>query len=368
MNRIAILLCIAAVILPAGCKDKVRPGSAKVERQVLAGLKFVSVPLSQVDSFYETSGTIRPKTTSVISSRIMGTVTTVKVRQGDQVKFGDLLVTIDDRDVAQRTVAAEAGYKEARSALEAAEQNRSLSGVTYERYRNLFMEKAISRQEMDEVETRKKLTDSEYERTSEKVNRAGAMLEEARVFHGFAKITAPSSGMVIDRKIDQGSMASPGMPLLVLEDTSQLKVEAYVDENRLGKFRIGIPAYVIPDGTGVKISGIIGEIVPAVDPASRTYLIKVYVEGRSLKTGMYVKVLIPEGKKEVLLVPKKAVVERGQLAGVFVKDDSGVVTYRLIKIGMLFGDNVEVLSGLKAGESIVVEGMEKAVDGGVVKQ
>jgi RND family efflux transporter MFP subunit len=368
MNRIVTLLCVAAVILSAGCKDKVKPGSAEVQRQVLTGLTFTGIPLSQVDSFYETSGTVKPKTTSVIASRIMGTVTAVKVKQGDQIKSGDLLITIDDRDMAQKTAAAEAGHREARRALEAAEQNRSLAGITHERYRNLFTERAISRQEMDEVETRKKLADSEYERTSEKVNRARAALEETRVSHGFTKITAPLSGVVVDRKIDQGSMATPGIPLLSIEDTSQLKVEAYVDESRSGKFKIGMPVYVAQDGTGAKIAGTIGEIVPAVDTASRTYLIKVYVEGRLLKTGMYAKVFIPEGRKEVLLVPKKAVVERGQLSGVFVKDDGGVITYRLIKTGRLFGDNVEVVSGLKAGESIVTEGMEKAVDGGIVKQ
>jgi multidrug efflux pump subunit AcrA (membrane-fusion protein) len=82
---------------------------------------------------------------------------------------------------------------------------------------------------------------------------------------------------------------------------------------------------------------------------------------------MYTKVLLPEGKKDILLVPKKAVVERGQLTGVFIKDDKGVLTYRLVKTGRLFGDNVELVSGLRAGESIVVEGVEKSVDGGMVK-
>jgi len=368
MKRILILLCIAGMTIFAGCSDKVKPGSAEVQRPVVSGVTVVAVPLTRVDSFYETSGTVRAKATSIVAPRIMGAVTAVKVRQGDMVKSGDLLLTIDDRDATHRVAAAEAAYGEARSALAAAGENRSLAQVTYERYSNLFAEKTISRQEMDQVETRKKIAGSEYERAEEMVRRAKAGLDEAKTNHGYTRITAPVSGPVVERKVDQGSMAVPGMPLLVMEDASQLKVEASIDERLSGKFKIGMPAYVLVEATGTKIRGTVGEVTPAVDSSSRTYVIKIYVEDRALKSGMYVKVSVPEGKKEVLLVPRKAIVERGQLTGIFVKDEKDVLAYRLIKMGAAYGNDVEVLAGLKAGESIVVDGMEKAVDGGVVKQ
>ncbi len=368
MKRILILLCIAGLTIFAGCKGKVKPGSAEVHRQPVSGVTVAALSPTQVDSFYETSGTVKAKAASIVSPRVMGTVTAIRVKQGDIVKAGDLLLTIDDRDASHRVSAAEAAYGEAKSALASARDNSSLAQVTYERYRNLFDEKTISRQEMDQVETRKKVAENEYARAEEMVRRARAGLDEAKTFHGYTRITAPVSGPVVERKVDQGSMAVPGVPLLVMEDTSQLKVEASIDQRLSGKFKVGTPAYVMVESTGSKIRGTIGEVTPAIDPSSRTYVVKIYVEDRSLRSGMYTKVLIPEGKKEVLLVPKKAIVERGQLTGVFVKDEKSVLTYRLIKTGPGYGDNVEVLSGLKAGDSIVVAGVEKAVDGGVIKE
>jgi RND family efflux transporter MFP subunit len=368
MKKFVIFSCVIGMIVLGGCKDKVKPGSVEVQRQAVTDVTVAVISMAQVESFYETSGTVRAKATSIVAPRIMGTVTAMKVKQGDTVKSGDLLLTIDDRDAAHRVSAAEAAYGEARSGLEAAGENRSLARVTHERYSNLFAEKTISRQEMDQFETRKKIAESEYTRAEEVVRRAKAGLDEAKVYHGFTRITAPVTGPVVERKADPGSMAVPGMPLLIIEDSSQLKIEASIDERLSGKIKVGMAAYILIEDTGSRIRGTIGEITPAVDPSSRTFPVKIYVEDRSLRSGMYTKVLIPEGKKDVLLIPKKAVVERGQLAGVFVKDDKGVLTYRLVKTAKLSGDSIEVVSGLKPGESVVVEGVEKAVDGGIVKQ
>ena len=116
------------------------------------------------------------------------------------------------------------------------------------------------------------------------------------------------------------------------------------------------------------IAGTIGEIIPAVDPATRTFLVKAYLKDPSLRSGLYAKIRIPEGKKQVLLIPAKAVVEKGLLTGVYVVDSQGVMTYRIIKTGQVFGDQVEVVSGIKPGERIAVAGLERAIDGGLVKQ
>jgi RND family efflux transporter MFP subunit len=368
MKRFLIFLYLAGAILLVGCEGKVKPGSAEVQRQTVTGVTIATISPTQVDSFYETSGTVRANATSVVAPRIMGAITAVKVRQGDTVKAGDLLLTIDDRDAVHKVSAAEAAYGEAKSGLSAAGENRSLARVTSERYGHLFAEKTISRQEMDQVETRRKIAENEYERAEDMVRRTKAGFDEAKIYLGHTKIISPVTGPIVEKKADPGSMAMPGMPLLVVEDASQLKVEAYIDERLLGRFKVGMPAYIVVGDAGHRIRGTIGEITPAIDPSTRTYALRVYVDDRSLRSGMYVKLFIPEGKKDVLLVPKKAVVERGQLTGIFVKDEKGVLTYRLVKPGRLFGDNVEIVSGLTAGESIVVTGAEKAVDGGVVQQ
>jgi RND family efflux transporter MFP subunit len=354
MKRLLSITVIAALLLSAGCKDKVKPGTAEVKRQAVTGVILAEVHPAQVDEYYETSGTVKAKTISVIASRVMGTVTSIKVKEGDRIHAGQVLMTIDDRDVAQRVKAAE-------KAVEAAKQNKSLMDITYQRYKNLHDEKAISQQEIDQIETQKKVSDMEYER-------AKAMLAEAQVHYGFTRITAPTSGIVTEKKIEPGSMAVPGVPILTVEDNSSYRIEANVDERLSGKLKIGTPVNVVIDSIGQEVKGRISEIVPSVDPMSRTFLVKIDLKSPSLKTGLYGKVLIPEGKKESILVPKKSIVEKGQLVGVYTVDSKGVVTYRLIKTGKKYGEQVEILSGLSGGEKIIVDGVEKAVDGGVVTQ
>jgi RND family efflux transporter MFP subunit len=181
-------------------------------------------------------------------------------------------------------------------------------------------------------------------------------------------VKAPISGIVTEKKIEAGSLATPGMPLYTVEDTSQFKIEAAIDEGLMKKVSPGMAAYILFDKTGEKITGRITKVVPSIDPASRTFLIEVTIQDRSLRSGSYGKVLIPQGKKESLLIPAGAIVERGQLTGVFVVDDKMIVTYRLIKTGRVYDKLAEVLSGLSKGESIIVSGMEKAIEGGIIKQ
>jgi RND family efflux transporter MFP subunit len=252
--------------------------------------------------------------------------------------------------------------------METAGQNRALAEVTFRRYKNLQAEKVITQQEMDEVETRKKVAESEYDRLSQTLRRTGAAVEEARIYHGFARVRAPVSGVITEKKTEPGNLAMPGAPLLTIEETAHFKVEASVDEHLAPKIKKGTKVQVLVEATGERTPAVIGEVVPAVDPGSRTFLIKIPLKAPGLKSGLFCRVLIPVGRKEALLVPKKAVVERGQLTGVYLVDDQRVMTFRLIRTGKDYEDKLEVLSGLKGGEQVAVEGLERAIDGGMVKQ
>ena len=328
----------------------------------------IEVHPTPVDELYETSGTVKAKVISDISSRVIGTVTKINVKQGDRVTKGDLLLTIDDKDLTQRVKAVQQEYAEALKSLESAKQNKSLLDTTYMRYKGLFDEKAVSEQEIDEIENRKNLARLEYERAKATVEKAAAFLKEAEINLGFTKITAPFSGIVTQKKIEVGNMAVSGTPLVVLEDDSSFRLDAYVDEKLLEKLKVGMPVEVKIDALGMQTIGEIYEIVPYIDPMSRTFLIKVDLNDQNLNTGLYGRVTIPIGKKEALLVPQNSIVEKGQLVGVYVVDDRGNVSYRLVKLGRDFNGQSEVLAGLKDGERIIVEGVEKAVDGGIVQQ
>ncbi|MGO9614175.1 MAG: efflux RND transporter periplasmic adaptor subunit [Dissulfurispiraceae bacterium] len=348
------LLVTVYVLSLTGCKSRMPSGPAEVRRQVVTNVSMVDVGTSIVDEYYETSGTARAKTISHISSRTMGNVTKLNVKEGDKVAAGQVLITIDDRDAVQKVIGAE-------KTVEAARQNRSLMETTYQRYKQLYDEKALSQQEIDQIESQRKLAEIEYDR-------AMAGLNEAQVYQGYTKIVAPVAGVVTEKKIDAGSMAAPGSTLLTVEDNSSCTIDAYADEHLLAKLKKGMPVEIVVDSAGQGVKGQIGEIAPAIDPASRTFLIKIELKGALLKTGQYARVRIPVGKKEVILLPIKAVVERGQLTGIYVVDDKGIISYRLIRTGIRYDGGVEVLSGVHLKERVITEGVDRAVDGGIVKQ
>lgn len=358
---------LAAGLLLTGCGEKAAPVAAQVKRPILSGVTIATLASTRVDEFYEAAGTVRAANTITVAGRVMGAVTSLLVKEGDAVEKGRLLLTIDDRDVVQKVKAAEAGYQEAAKALEAAKQNRELTDMTHRRYRKMYDEKAISRQEMDQFETQKKLAGLEYERVQEMVSRAAAGLAEAKIYLGFTRIVSPVNGIVTEKKIEVGGMAVPGMPLLTVESRAAFHAEVTVDEGLSGRLRVGAPVWVSIEAIGRRIPGKITEILPAVDPLSRSFTVKVSLSGDGLRSGLYAKMRIASGKKELILAPRSAIVEKGQLTGVYAVDGQDIVTYRLVRTGKEYDGHWEILSGLKPNDRIIVQGVEKAVDGGIIE-
>jgi len=360
-NLFAVLLLVPALALTACGKEH---GPKEIKRPVVSGVVVERITPSTIDESYDASGTVTARTVSAISSRVMGTVTTVHVKEGQRVKAGQPLITLDARDLDEKVKGAESAYNEALKALGSATHQRDLARTTYERFQKLHEQNALSTQELDNVKTRKNVSELEYQRVEAMVRRAEAGLKEARVYKGFASITSPIDGIISSKKTDTGSMATPGMPLMMVEDDSAYRVEAAVDERFLNTMVTGMSAEVSVSGHVVE--GHVVEIVPSVDPVSRTFIVKLEVAGGALRSGQYVKVSFATGRKVSLLVPAKAVVRKGQLTGVYRVDDNGLVTYRLIKAGKMHGQSVEILSGIEPGERVVVDNVKQAVDGGVL--
>jgi len=348
-----VLACgVLFVAVIGGCTAET--GRGEVERPAVAGVVVEAVAPVRSHELYETSGTVRSENTSVIASRVMGVVTSLNVREGERVKAGRLLITIDDKDARERANAAA-------MALEAARQNRDLSEVTFRRYASLFEQKIIARQEMDQVQTRRDVASAEYER-------ARAMAEEAKTFLGFTRITSPVDGVVTRKHIDAGSMASPGMPLLTVETLGDVYVEAAMDEGLRGRVKAGMPADVVDGSLGRSLKGTVREVLPDISPTTRTFIVKIDIGEGDLTSGLFVRVKIPVGEKDALVVPPGALIRKGQLTGVYVVDATGVVTYRLIKEGRATDKGIEVISGLKPHERIITQGVHRGVDGGIIAQ
>ncbi len=368
MNKTRIAVAGLLILALTGCKDKIEPGAAGMARAKVSGAATMKIGLQPTAIFHDAAATVTPLVESSVSGRIMGPVVSVSVEEGDRVKKGQLLIVIESEEISSKKAAAEAAYREAVKARTAAEQNRNLAENTYNRFKNLYQEKALSLQEFDKIKTQKELAVLEYERMQESAKRAEAGLDEAEVYQSYKEIASPVDGLVTGRFIDPGTMAMPGMRLLTIEDTSRYRLEAEIDESLAGKITPGVDAEVEIKALQKILQGKVSKIVKAVDPHSRTFKVIIALPPETdLHSGLYARVKIPVGREELVLVPAEAVVSKGQLTGVYVVDSDRIVIYRLVRLGRKYGKKVEILSGLQPGETIIAEKRAGIGDGVILE-
>jgi len=331
----------------AGCSDK-REGAGAVH-PVVKGLVTSRVELRSVPEVFTATGTVRAKNSAQLSARIQGTVSAVHARAGDRVRRGQLLLTLEAAESA--AAAAAAGH-----AVEEAMARKRLADVTFERFSRLYEEQAVTRQELD---TRL----AERDTAARALARARETARAAGTVAGYTRVTAPFSGIVTSRSVDPGATVFPGMPLLTVEEEGSYRLEAATPESLLGKVKTGqVVPVTLDDGAG-NSSGTVVEIVPRVDPVSRTFVVKLDIPSAGLRSGRFGRALFPVGETRAILVPSAALVEQGQLVSVWVLDGGNIARMRLVKPGAAYGDRVEILAGLAEGERIVVGGVEKVTDG-----
>jgi len=390
------VVSLAMMITSCGKKEE-----AVIEKPAtIEGVKIETIRISPVPEDYEAVGTVRSKTTSVLSSKTVGNILAIHVREGDRVRMGQPLIEIDDRDSRAQLQKAQAGLREvqdaqeemdqniraAESAREAAEAGRSLAAATFKRYSNLLEEKSVSRQEFDEVQAKLKVAEAEVDRAGRmlqalmakksqlvaKVDQVKADITSAQVYVGYSRILSPINGVVTSKQAEVGLLAAPGVPLLTLEDNSRYRLEVSVEDSMLKKVRVDTPVRISIDALGPQeFSSRVTEIVPASDPGSRSSTVKIdlfdekggAVGQTVLRSGLFGKARFAVGQKQLIKVPQKAILQRGQLTGVFVVDPSNIVRLRLIKTGKQYDDQLEVLSGLNDGDRIAVEGLERVKEG-----
>ncbi len=365
-KHIALILIITLLVILYFIFDRHKPVRHTDENPAHVNVKILTLTKKDVNDFYETAGTIQAKTISVISSRIMGTINEIFVKLGDKVSAGQQLLLIDDKELQQQVNAAQAGYEGAKKVLETAQSNKALADTTYNRYKQLFDAKALSGQEMDRITNQKEAADLEDKRAQASVQSAEANLHQAKINLDYSRITSPVDGIVTQKNIDKGSMAMPGTALLTIEDVREYKIEVNVDERMANQFTISMPINVIVDSISRTFNADINEIVPSIDTSSRTFVLKAVIkdpnEGK-LSNGLFARVLIPQKKINILVVPEKAVVRRGQLVGVYVLGEQDRIIFRMIRTSRTFGSDIEVISGLRENEKIIVDGINKVSEG-----
>lgn len=337
MAAVAVLLLWLAGVfapkVPSTAERPAKPERVRTERVV--PVRNVRRPLVE-----PAVGTIRAVHETTIGSKLLARVVEVDLKAGQQVETGDVLVRLDDTDLRAKRKQAEAAVVAAEAALSQAQGDA-------ERYTKLLKSNAVSRQEYDRAQSAQRSAQAELHRAQEANNEVQAMLE-------WATIRSPMTGVVIDKKVDVGDMVTPGQTLATILNPKRMQLVATVRESLAQRLRVGQEIEVMIENLDTKCRGTISEIVPEAQSASRAFEVKVTgpcPEG--VYSGMFARILIPLDDEEVLIVPRHAVRNVGQLELIDVVVD-GKQSRRAIRTGRVFGDEVEVLSGLRGGEQIAL--------------
>jgi RND family efflux transporter MFP subunit len=346
-------LVAAAVLGLSSCSSEQQakvPFTETVRNASVLAVKQASIP-----DVLETVGTVRAAQTSDLATQIMGNIVEIRVHEGDRVYRGQVLAVIDDSQPRAAVDRATAAELEAQQQLVAADSDLALAESTLKRYQYLYEQKVVSQQVFDEVTARHQATLARRDIAQAGQAQARAVLNQARISLDYTRIRAPFNGIVTQKKVDSGTLASPGMPIFTVEDMRRYRLEVSVNESDLWCARPGGQVSVAIEALGnAEVKGKVVQIVPAADPASRAFLVKIELPTDTrLRSGLFGRAQFSRGKQQALLIPRSAVVERGQLQGVFVLDQNKVANLRYVTLGESSGSEIEVLSGLQGGEWLV---------------
>ncbi len=378
-----IIYILSVMLYLTGCGEKIQPGY-----QATSPAEPIRTPVAQADPTvhpvaFEAVGTVRARTMGIISSKLMGTVSAIHVREGDKVRSGQLLIEIDARMVWAQRQQAEAALAEARNRLDAALSGRNaaqsgaeLARATYGRYVKLMKTDSASQQEFDEIHARHRQAEAGLiqaqavaDAALQRVKQAEAAVSAARVTDGDSRILAPYDGFITAKHIEPGNMATPGSPLLGIESSDGYRVDILLPENRIGSISPNqtIPVQ-IPSLDNLILTGTVDTIVPAADARSRSFEVQVLVPAHSgLASGLFARAIIPLTPVEGLWVPQSALIVQGQLTGMYQVDADKKARFRLVRTGRISGAEVEILSGLTKGVEYIKNPPPNLSDGMTVE-
>ncbi len=375
----AMMILGAGLVTLAACGAPAEQSAGKPAASVAAKLGRVAA----VDwpATYEAGGVVRARQVAVVSSRVVAPVVEVRVKAGDRVTRGQVLVRLDAREVGAQAVRASASASGMRLSLEAAQAERRsaesavvLARATHKRVKGLVDQNSATAQELDQAvaalagaEARLAGATARAAEAEAGVTAAKAGEEVASVSASYAVLTAPFDGLVSNRQVDPGSMAAPGMPLLTIEDTSAYRLEVRVDESRAHLVAPGTAAEVRIDRGGAEDDGwspVSVVEVASVDPALHSFVVKFDLpRSAGLRSGVFGRARVMGPAERVLAVPAAAVVRRGQLALAYVVDAEGTARLRMLSPGREGNGRVEMLAGLKEGDRVVLAPPDAMADG-----
>ncbi len=367
--RWLFLLACVLLILPACKGGEEHPKSSSAGRVVRTRL-YVASPV-EVLLFRELPATVEARQRAVLSSKVSGFVTEVRVKEGDRIRAGEVLLRVDDRDLRARIRALSSAVQALRRELVAISAREAYARAEFQRFRKLFAAQAATAEEYEARKSEYQALAAQREALEARIRETQARLSEVRTLLRYTVLRAPFSGDVVRKYVDPGTFVGPGQPLLEVENQEAgYRLVCHPGEALFGRIHSGMKAWVFIPGRDLRLTLRVSQVVRDVDPQTRTFTVKFDLPKEvRLPSGTYGRVFLPVGREKTLLVPREALVDRGGFKALFVVNPQGLVYLRVVRIGKTYWrlgkqwvpvcegpkcrGYVEVLSGLEPGERVV---------------
>ena len=371
------IVWIGIATFSAACAS---PSGRTTDQRAAVSVVTAAAELTELASSVEAGGIVRPRMTALVASRVMAPIVDVRVRAGDRVRRGDALVILDSRDLRADDARAQAAAVSAGESVNAAEADVragdsavKLARLTHERMAALQARRSATTAELDQAaaahaaaEAQRAAAQSRLAAASAGRDAANAAAAATAVTVTYATLTAPFDGIVTERSAEPGSMATPGSPLLTLEDPTAYRLEATLDESRATHIARGNEVKVRLDTEATSMSGRVVEIA-RVDPTSHSFHVKIDLPaGFAVRSGQFGRASFSGPTRRAVTIPSLALVRRGQLTFVFVADTDHRVHLRAVSTGDAEGDRTEVLAGLREGDRVVTSPVASLSDGDTI--
>ncbi|MEZ4796491.1 MAG: efflux RND transporter periplasmic adaptor subunit [Flavobacteriaceae bacterium] len=343
---------IALSLLLASCGSDKNKETADNQKPIAVNISPVTI--NSNTPFLTANGKIQASNSANLSTKMMGYVTKINVKVGDKVNKGQQLLSINNVDLQAKLAQVNAGITEATAGFKNAEKD-------YNRFKNLFEKNSASQKELDDMT-------AHFEMAKARLEAVKQMKNEINAQFAYTNIKAPFNGVVTNTFIDVGDMANPGMPLIEVETPNKFEVTTMVPEGEISQIKNGTIVNVIVKSINQTIKGKVTEVSTSAKNTGGQFLVTVSLDETKAKvlSGMFVTVQFPVEKQvenAMVLIPTEAIINQGQLTGIYTVSHSNTALLRWLRLGRTFGDQVEVLSGLSVDESYIVSADGKLFNG-----
>ena len=344
----ALFVIIMAVFYMAGSfSDKQAAGLKESQITSYQGER-VMVTLQSIAGTEQVPGSVIAKQNTQISSHVMAQVEQLKVRAGDKVAKGDLLIMLKQDDFKAALAQSSANINAVQASLTQAKKQLA-------RMIDLNAQGLVSVSELDDAKAK-------FENLTANLAVAKQQQTQAQVSLNYTRITAPISGVVVERLTEPGDTATPGKPLITLYNPLQLQLEFNVREQQAVKLRVGDSLNVVLPSLDITTPATVSEIVPVADNAARSLLIRLEADAQlGLMPGLYAQLQLPIKSTQGVLIDPRWVHEFGQLNMVYVLENETLVK-RFVRLGSIINNQQHVIAGLKEGDVLAVDYMPSQSD------